>query len=212
MAAEDAIKYNRIIVSDTSYPGYMDIPKDVALGYCVMLPEIVEQLDRQVPTHILMQGGVGGLASAVCGYFWQLWGSNCPKLIMIEPEKANCLQLSSINGEPTVVKGELETLMAGLACGEVSLLAWEIIKLATDKFITISEDSIAPAMKYMADEYDIQAGESAVPGVSALMGANNRKQMLVELGIDSNSKILLIGTEGATDPILYKKLTGYETK
>jgi diaminopropionate ammonia-lyase len=212
IAAQDAVKHNRVIVSDTSYEGYMEVPKDVALGYCVMLKEIADQLSGEIPTHIFMQGGVGGLASAICGYFWQLWGAKSPKFIMVEPVKANCLQLSAINGKPTIVSGELETLMAGLACGEVSVLAWDIIKPSTDQFITITEESVAPAMVYLADQYNIQAGESAIAGVAALMAADNREQMLREMNIDSNSNILLIGTEGATDPALYEQLTGYAAK
>ncbi len=114
-AASEAIKHKRIIVSDTSYQGYMEIPKFVALGYTVMLKEIIDQLEGDIPTHVFLQGGVGGLASAVCAYFWQYWGKNRPRLIIIEPEKANCLQQSAQYGSPVAVTGDLETIMAGLA-------------------------------------------------------------------------------------------------
>jgi diaminopropionate ammonia-lyase len=210
LAAEDAKTYNRVIVSDTSYPGYMEIPKDIALGYCVMLHEITLQLSGELPTHILIQGGVGGLASAVCGYFWQYWKAACPKFIIIEPEKANCLQLSAINGKPTTVTGDLETLMAGLACGEVSSLAWDILDLAVDDFVTIDEVSIVPAMKFLAKNNDIniQAGESAVAGVALLMSDFERNKFIKQLQLTASSKVLVFGTEGATDPELYEELTG----
>ena len=114
-AASDADEHGRIIVSDTSYPGYVEIPKDVALGYTVMLNEAVEQMGARIPTHVFIQGGVGGLAAAVCAYFWELWGEQRPRFIVVEPEQANCLQRSAMAGEPVAVDGDLETLMAGLS-------------------------------------------------------------------------------------------------
>ena len=86
----------------------------------VMLAEAVEQLQGDVPTHVFIQAGVGGLAAAVCAYFWELWGAERPRFIVVEPEQANCLQESARSGERATVEGDLDTLMAGLACGEVS--------------------------------------------------------------------------------------------
>ena len=125
LADSEAVAHGRIIVSDTSYPGYTEIPKDVALGYTVMLAEAVEQMGDSIPTHVFIQAGVGGLAAAVCAYFWELWATKRPRFIVVEPEQANCLQQSAAEGEPVAVGGDLETLMAGLSCGEVSLLAWD---------------------------------------------------------------------------------------
>jgi len=210
LADSEAKAHDRIIVSDTSYEGYMEIPKDVALGYTVMLAEIVEQLDEKVPTHIFIQGGVGGLASAVTGYFWDLWGNKRPRIIIVEPEQANCLQLSAKAGKPVVVDGDLETLMAGLACGEVSALAWEILKNGADDFLTLSEDTIAPTMQFLEKGYgntpSIEAGESAVPGLAAAMIASQNDEMAQTLGLSKDSHVLVIGTEGATDPELYQQL------
>lgn len=210
LADSEAKAHDRIIVSDTSYEGYMEIPKDVALGYTVMLAEIVEQLDNKIPTHIFIQGGVGGLASAVTGYFWDLWGQQRPRIIIVEPEQANCLQQSAQQGKPVVVDGDLETLMAGLACGEVSVLAWEILKNGADDFLTLSEDTIAPTMQMLAKGYGdspyIEAGESAVPGLAAAMIASQNTDMALALGLSIDSQVLVIGTEGATDPELYEQL------
>lgn len=210
LADSEAKAHGRIIVSDTSYEGYMEIPKDVALGYTVMLAEIVEQLETKIPTHIFIQGGVGGLASAVTGYFWDLWGDKRPRIIIVEPEQANCLQLSAKAGKPIVVDGDLETLMAGLACGEVSALAWEILKNGADDFLTLSEDTIAPTMQMLANSFDglpsIEAGESAVPGLAAAMLASQDKNLAASLGLTDQSQVLVIGTEGATDPELYQQL------
>ncbi|GAA0681675.1 diaminopropionate ammonia-lyase [Marinobacterium maritimum] len=211
-ADADAKAHGRIIVSDTSYEGYMEIPKDVALGYTVMLSELVEQLDGEIPTHVFIQGGVGGLASAVCGYFWDLWGERRPRFVVVEPEKANCLQQSAKSGEPVVVEGDLETLMAGLACGEVSLLAWEILATGADDFMTLSEDAVPVTMRMLAKGYRqdpaVEAGESAVPGLAAAIRARQSSEFAAALGLDRDSKILVIGTEGATDPEVYQQLVG----
>lgn len=209
-ADREAKANNRIIVSDTSYPGYMEIPKDVALGYTVMLAEIIEQLDGDKPTHVFIQGGVGGLASAVCGYFWDHWGEARPRFVIVEPEQANCLQESAKAGEAVAVTGDLETLMAGLACGEVSSLAWEILASGGDDFMTLSEDAVAPLMKMLAQGYKtdaaVEAGESAVPGLAGAMIAAQSDEYRQTLGLTGDSKVLVIGTEGATDPELYQSL------
>ncbi len=211
-ADQDAKANNRIIVSDTSYDGYMDIPKDVALGYTVMLSEIVEQLAGEIPTHVFVQGGVGGLASAVCGYFWDLWGIRRPRLVVVEPEQANCLQLSAKAGKPVVVEGDLDTLMAGLACGEVSALAWKILAVGADDFMTLSEGAVPATMQLLSGGYQndpaIEAGESAVPGLAAVLLASDSSQWRAALGLDETSRVLVFGTEGATDPVLYRKLVG----
>ncbi|MGY8871247.1 MAG: diaminopropionate ammonia-lyase [Pseudomonadales bacterium] len=208
----DAKANGRIIVSDTSYEGYMEVPKDVALGYTVMLAEIVEQLEGEVPTHVFIQGGVGGLASAVAGYFWDLWGERRPRFVVVEPVEANCLQLSAKAGKPVVVDGDLNTLMAGLACGEVSALAWKILSNGADDFMTLSEEAVAETMRMLAKGYksdpEIEAGESAVPGLAAAVIAAQQGEFSNALNLNAQSKVLVIGTEGATDPELYKQLVG----
>ena len=209
LADEDAKRYGRIIVSDTSYPGYMDIPRDVMHGYSIMLREAVQQLEGEVPTHVFIQGGVGGLAAAVCAYFWQTWGAQRPRLVVVEPEQANCLQQSARAGEAVVVHGDLETLMAGLACGEVSALAWPILEAGADDFLTIGESAVAPTMRLLHDrEPSIEAGESAVAGIAAALIARADPAFAQRLQLDSDSRVFVIGTEGATDPEVYHELVG----
>ena len=212
LSDSEARANNRVIVSDTSYEGYLEIPKDVALGYTAMLAEIVEQLDGEIPTHVFVQGGVGGLASAVCGYFWDLWGVHRPRFIIVEPEQANCLQKSAQAGEPVVVTGDLETIMAGLACGEVSSLAWTILQNGADDFMTLSEEAIPQAMRMLASgeqtAVTIEAGESAVPGFAAAIIAKQDEVYAQKLNLTQDSQILVIGTEGATDPELYQHIIG----
>jgi len=212
-ADADARKYGRIIVSDTSYPGYMDIPRDVAIGYTVMLAEAVEQMQGAIPTHVFIQAGVGGLAASVCAYFWELWGERRPRFIVVEPEQANCLQQSAASGEPVAVEGDLETLMAGLSCGEVSLLAWDILEPGADDFMTLGESAVAPCMRLLAaNDPSIEAGESAVAGLGAAIVASQDQDMAAQLELDQSSLIFVIGTEGATDPELYHQLVQGEQR
>ncbi|MCP4388801.1 MAG: diaminopropionate ammonia-lyase [Gammaproteobacteria bacterium] len=206
-ADSDAGIHGRIIVSDTSYPGYMEIPLDVAIGYTVMLAEAVEQMQGAIPTHVFIQAGVGGLAASVCAYFWELWGERRPRFIVVEPEQANCLQQSAASGKPVAVEGDLETLMAGLSCGEVSLLAWQILETGVDDFMTVSEDAVAPCMRLLANnDPAIEAGESAVAGIAAAIASGEDTHWAARLGLDESSLIFVIGTEGATDPELYQQL------
>ncbi len=206
-ADRDANTHGRIIVSDTSYPGYMEIPLDVAIGYTVMLAEAVEQMQDAIPTHVFVQAGVGGLAASVCAYFWELWGEQRPRFVVVEPEQANCLQQSAASGKPVAVEGDLDTLMAGLSCGEVSLQAWRILESGADDFMTVSEDSVVPCMRLLANnDPAIEAGESAVAGLAAAIASREDAQMAAKLGLDSSSQIFVIGTEGATDPALYRQL------
>lgn len=206
----DARIHHRIIVSDTSYAGYMDIPRDVALGYSVLLAESIQQLAQERPTHVFIQGGVGGLAAAVCAYFWEYWGKNRPRFVIVEPEQANCLQQSARAGQPVIVNGDLDTLMAGLACGEVSVLAWQILQNGANDFMTINEAAVAPTMQLLAQGFNgdpqIEAGESAVAGLAALITAREDASLSKALALNEQSRVYLIGTEGATDPELYQQL------
>ena len=206
-AAADAQEHGRAIISDTSYEGYTEVPANVALGYTVMLSETVEQLKGEIPTHVFIQAGVGGLAAAVCGYFWDLWADKRPRFVVVEPEAANCLQESAKAGELKVVEGDLETLMAGLACGEVSHIAWQILNQGADDFITLSEDAVAPCMRALEQHTpSIEAGESAVAGLAACIIGGQNPVWRQALGLDEQSTVLVLGTEGATDPELYQKL------
>ncbi len=211
MVKRDATRNKWQIISDTSYAGYTDVPKYVMAGYTVMTHEIFKQLNNGVvPTHIIIQGGVGGLAASICAHASALWGSQRPKFIVVEPETADCLYQSAMLGEPKMVHIEKETLMGGLSCGEVSLIGWDILKNNTNDFITISDDNVRPAMRLMAkgvsEDPSIEAGESAVAGIATLMELKNLSTIKSELNIDKNSRILLFGTEGATDQNMYDQI------
>lgn len=211
-ASHDADTNGWHVVSDTTYPGYTSIPRDVMAGYTVMLSEIVTQLEpAQIPTHVFIQGGVGALAAAVIGYLWDYYQINRPRFIMVEPHTADCLYQSARAGRLMKVNGTLETMMAGLACGEVSILAWEIISAGCDDFLTINDSGIETSMREL-HRLGIEAGESAVPGLAALLDCARRPSLRQALQISDNSRILLLGTEGATDLDIYQQIiAGHDT-
>jgi diaminopropionate ammonia-lyase len=198
------------IISDTSYEGYMYIPKYVMAGYSVMTAEInLQHISNQPPTHIIIQGGVGGLAGTVCTHMAKLW-TDRPRFIVVEPYSADCLYQSAKNNSPTAVEVTTETMMAGLSCGEVSILGWNILKDNADDFITITDDLVAPAMKILANgmgnDPKIEAGESAVGGLALLLALQHDPAMAKKLDLNKNSRVLLFGTEGATDPEIYSHI------
>ena len=207
----DAKQYGRFVISDTSYPGYMDVPRDVMQGYQLMVEEAAQQLPER-PTHIFVQAGVGGLAAAVCGYFWERDAGDRPIYVVVEPDKADCLTQSAKAGQLTAVTGDIDTLMAGLACGEVSHLAWEILEKGTDAFCVIPDDAAVAAMRLLAHPLGsdpvIVAGESAVAGVAAAIAASQSDAARQTLGLNADSRILFFGSEAATDLALYEQLVG----
>ncbi len=213
-AAADADRNGWFVVSDTSYEGYLDVPRDVMQGYAVMADEAMTQLpagdlpaDR--PTHCFVQAGVGGLAAAICGHFWEHWGSGRPRFVVVEPDKAACLFASVEAGRPTVFAGALDTIMAGLACGEVSLLAWQVLDGGADAFMTVPDEAAVVAMRALAaGTPPVVAGESAVGGLAGLMAAVGDADARRRLGLDASSRVLLFGSEGDTDPELYAELVG----
>jgi diaminopropionate ammonia-lyase len=196
------------VVSDTSYPGYTEVPRDVMQGYRLMAEEAAAALPEP-PTHVFIQGGVGGVAAAVSVQMRARYGAKAPRLIVVEPEKAACLLASAEAGQPTTVEGELDTLMAGLACGEPSLLAWQELERATFAWMAVPDDSAVDCMRVLAKrEPKVVAGESAVAGLAGLLLAARDPFGRSTLGLEEGSRVLLFGTEGATDPELYAKLVG----
>jgi diaminopropionate ammonia-lyase len=210
-ADKDASANGWALVSDTSYEGYTSIPRDVMQGYCVTADEALQQIPR-VPTHVFVQGGVGGLAAAVCSHLWQVFEQQRPVYIVVEPDKADCLYRSAVAGKPTPVHGPLDTIMAGLACGEVSVLAWKILEPGADGFMTVSDEAAAEMMRMLADapygDDPIVAGESAVAGLAGLALAAGDSAGRQRLSLDTNSCALVFGTEGATDPEMYRQIIG----
>jgi len=206
-AAATAERDGWFVVSDTSWPGYTEIPRDVMQGYRLMAQEALEALP-QPPTHVFVQGGVGGVAAAVSVQLRARHGT-APHLVVVEPERAACLLASAEAGRPVAIGGELDTLMAGLACGEPSLLAWQELERGAFAFMAVSDDSAVDCMRLLARrEPPVVAGESAVAGLAGLLLGAAEPGARAALGLGPESRVLLFGTEGATDPALYDELIG----
>jgi diaminopropionate ammonia-lyase len=209
IAAADAAREGWTVVSDTSWEGYQDIPRDVMQGYGVMVGEAIAQGEGEArpPTHVFVQGGVGGVAAATVAHLWERFGPARPCIVVVEPDKADCLTRSAEAGRVVHLSGDLDTIMAGLSCGEPSPLAWAVLDPGADAFMAIGDAAIAPAMRLLAAE-GVVGGESGVAGLAALQIAAREPAMRAMLGLDAASRVLLFGTEGATDPALYEALVG----
>ena len=210
---DEALENGWIVVSDTSWDGYTEIPRDVMAGYGVMFSEIVDQMGS-APSHAFVQGGVGGLAAAASASLRQLWGREAPRIVVVEPEYAACLFECAARGTVTVVEIEAETIMAGLSCGEPSPLAWDVLAGGAADFLTISDGLIPPTMRRLArprsGDPAIEGGESGVAGLAALIEAGRSELLRESIGLTSESEVLLIGTEGVTDPQIFAEILAAE--
>jgi len=210
-AAATAAANGWTVVSDTSYPGYREIPVDVMHGYGVMAAEIAAQMERP-PTHVLVQAGVGALAAVVCADFWLRWGERRPRFVVVEPTAADCVARSLMAGHRVAIAGALDTVMAGLACGEVSELAWEILGAGTNAAVAVPDRYALAAVRAFADpvggDSAIVSGETGAAGLAALLAAQDNPAIRAALALDAGSRVLLLGSEGDTDAAIYKEIVG----
>ena len=206
------------VISDTSWDGYVDIPCWVMQGYTTLMAEVQEQLSAQglgQPTHVFVQGGVGALAAAVVGYYQGLFGENRPTTIVVEPDRAACLFESARKGDgrPHSIPGDLDTIMAGLACGDPSPLAWEILNLHADFFLSCPDFVAAKGMRVygvpLSGDPFIVSGESGAVTLGALMFIGEcptLADLRRALNLNEKSQVLLINTEGNTDPEHFRRV------
>ena len=213
ICAADAAANGWQVISDTSYTGYTEIPKLVMQGYGVMVDEALQQLPKGArPTHLFIQAGVGGLPAAVIARLWQRLGPERPSVVIVEPDAADCVYQSALAGKPARASGNLETLMAGLACGEVSPVAWQVIRAGSAAFMTLPDAEAVRAMRTLASglngDKQVVGGESGVGGLAGLIAAASDSTAREALDLRPDSKVILFGSEGDTDPALYEKLVG----
>jgi diaminopropionate ammonia-lyase len=182
-------------------------------GYTVMVDEVIGTLAGKVlPTHVFVQGGVGGLAAAVCARLWWEYEERRPLFVVVEPERADALFESARAGKRVELTGDIDTVMACLSCAETSLLAWEMLADGADFFMTIPDTAAVEMMRRLAAGTDgdspIVAGESGVAGLAGVFAAVADASAARSLGLDAGARVLVFGTEGDTDPELYQKLVG----
>ena len=181
-AARQAKANGWFLVSDTSWPGYADVPRQIMQGYRLMADEAAEQWTGAPPTHVFVQGGVGGVAAAVSVHMRARF-QPVPALIVVEPDRAACLLASAELGAPATVPGDLDTLMAGLACGEPSLLAWQELDHAAAAFMAIPDEAAVACMRLLAG-HGVVGGELGVAGLAGCLLAAADPAAREMLGLD----------------------------
>ncbi len=205
---EESKKNNWEIIQDVAWPDYELVPKLTMAGYSTIIKEISVQTNEYI-THIFLQAGVGGMAAGlvagVANYFKKV-----PKIIIVEPENANCVMQSIENNTPTRIDIKKESIMGGMSCGEVSLVPWQILKNSVNNCISVSDKFVSQTIAMLADkivcDISIEGGECSTPGITSLISCCNNDETKSALEINENSNILLIGCEGSADIELYQKL------
>ena len=219
LANKGAEDYGWIMVQDTAWDGYEEIPLWIMQGYSTIINEVVEQLKacgNEKPTHVFLQAGVGSFAGAVQGYLAHLYGDDRPITIICEPHGANCIykSMEANDGKPHNVTGDLTTIMAGLACGEPNTISWKILRDNADFSVSCDDQIAARGMRVLSsplgDDTRVISGESGAVGLGLFTILSERKEefaeLMKELKIDENSKILCISTEGDTDVEGYRNV------
>ena len=212
-ATQEAQKNGWVLLQDTSWKGYEKVPHHIMQGYFTLMTEFINQEQNIWPTHVFVQAGVGSLAAAILAYLCNLSVGPTPTFIVVEPEGAPCLFESKKIDALFKVKGDLPTIMAGLACGEPSHIGWDILKSATDAFLMCSDEVARRGMKVLGSplpgDQRIISGESGAVTLGALFEILSNKdyqKIKEEINLTSDSRVLLFSTEGDTDPNMYREI------
>ncbi len=208
------------VVQDTAWEGYHDIPRWIMQGYLTLAAEAADQMSvaGRKPTHAFLQAGVGAFAGAMAGYLVNRYRDNPPRIVIREPNNAACILASaaSVDGRPRTVGGDLATIMAGLACGEPNPAAWEILRNFACGFLSCADFTAANGMRILAHPLEgdpaVEAGESGAVGLGVLEMLVNSPTLATlkrELAIGPVATLLFFNTEGATDPVNYRRILWY---
>lgn len=209
---------NGVMIQDTAWPNYENIPTWIMQGYGTMALEAANQLkaagiDR--PTHIFIQAGVGSLAGAVVGFFSNLYADNPPTIVVVESQEAACLYetAEANDGKLHVVSGNLNTIMAGLACGEPNAIAFDILQNHVDFFASCPDTITKKGMRVLGapikGDQQVVSGESGAVGAglaATLLSGKSQADYKKQLGLNTDSKVLVFSTEGDTDPENYRRI------
>ena len=213
-AAESAKRPHSVVIQDTAWEGYEKIPSWIMQGYGTMALESSEQFGAR-PTHIFIQAGVGSLAGGIVGFFTNKYKDNPPIMVVVETSVADCLYKSAVKntGETVIVGGEMDSIMAGLCCGEPNITSWDILRNHVSCFVSADDNVTRLGMRMLSapikGDPQVVSGESgAVPfGVLvSIMKDPKYSDLKIKLKLDANSKVLLFSTEGNTDPERYENI------
>ncbi len=212
MTAQRAAEHGWLVVQDTAWEGYEKIPLWIMQGYGTLMLESLQQLGEVPPTHVFIQAGVGALAGAVQGFLTASYGAARPKVIVAEARAADCLYRSARakGGAPVAVGGDLATVMAGLACGEANTIGWKILRDYANAFVSCPDYVATRGMRIYGNPLPgdprVCSGESGAVTLGLLslfMQAPSLASARAALGLDAQSRVLLVSTEGDTDPQRY---------
>lgn len=218
MAVAYAEHNHGVLMQDSAWDGYEEIPTWIMQGYTTLIDEVMEQLEaggEAYPTHVILQAGVGSFAASMLGYLICRFGQHRPITVIVEPENAACIYKSAAaaDGRPHAVTGDLNTIMAGLACGEPSTVAWRILRDFADLYLSCPDSVSATAMRMLGNPLPgdpaIIAGESGAVGLGVLQLARTAPdwaEIGSKLQLDEHSRVLIISTEGDTDPGGYRDI------
>lgn len=216
LANSNAEKYGWVMVQDTAWDGYEDIPGWIMEGYTTMAAEAVEQLGNVEPTHIFLQAGVGAMSGGITGFFADLYGDeDRPIITIVEPNKADCIYRSAEanDGKPHFVKGDMNTIMAGLACGEPCTIGWNVLHDHADNFVSMPDYVAAEGMRVLGnplpgDDRVIsgESGAATLGFVAEVMRNQSLDWLRKQLKLDENSRVLCFSTEGDTDKENYRRI------
>ncbi len=217
LAAKFAEENKGVLIQDTSWEGYIDVPKNIMKGYLTMAFEVYNELKEKdiMPTHIFLQAGVGSMAASITAFFRNVLKDNPPKIIIVEPNKANCLYRTADanDGKLHFVKGDLNSIMAGLNCGEPVTIGWPILENYADYFLSVDDNYTKIGMRLLAspiknDRKIISWESGAVTSgiVYELMTDDDLKDYREEIGLNKDSVVLCFSTEGDTDKKSYREI------
>lgn len=214
-ACQQAEENGWVFVQDTAWPGYEEMPTWIMEGYTTLALEAVEQLGEMRPTHLFLQAGVGAMAGAVAGFFANYYGKDCPIITVVEPNKADCIFRTAQANDGTLrnVTGDMDTIMAGLACGEPCSIGWAVLNAWGRNFLSVPDTIAAKGMRVLGnpigDDSRIISGESGAVTtglVAELMQNQNLSDLREQLELTRDSRILCISTEGDTDRDNYRRI------
>ena len=209
----DAERLGYFVVSDDKSAEYPHIAREIMQGYAMVADEIVQQFSNaQPPTHVFVPGGGGRFAGATCGHLWDRYGNNHPRVVVVEPTASACLYQSTVENRAATISGDGRSMMDGLVVESASSQAWDILKGGAFAFLTIPDEAAVDAIRQAATgvggDPPVVIGETGIAAWAGFLAATCDENLCQQLGLDCNSRVVIIATEGATDPEVYRSLVG----